>query len=54
MYAKLGRPEEAQRELDAAKRLPVEDINAYLQLLDGEAIRASLRQRRGRRRAQPQ
>ena len=49
VYAKLGREEEAERELRLAKTLPVEDINAYLQLLDGQAILRSLKQR-GRRR----
>ena len=49
VYAKLGREEEAERELLLAESLPVEDINAYLQLLDGQAILRSLKQR-GRRR----
>ena len=49
MYAKLGREEEAEKELKLAQTLPVEDINAYLQLLDGQAILRSLKQR-GRRR----
>ena len=51
VYAKLGRDEEAEQQLRLASTLPVEDINAFLQRLDGEAILAGLKQRRGRRRA---
>ena len=50
VYAKLGRDEEAEKELQLAETLPVEDINAFLQLLDGRVIMKSLSKRMGRRR----
>ena len=42
-YHKLGRRQEAWRELEAAVHLDVEDINAHLQKVDAEELLRDLR-----------